>query len=337
MVKNAAFVFIKPHAVTEKTKVLVAEGLEAAGMKITAQGSISAKEIDEKQLIDQHYYAIASKATLLKPIDLNVPAEKFEAQFGISWKAANEQGKCYNAIDACEKLGIDAEGLDELWGKTKKAKKMIKFGGGFYCGEVKPGMYVFNGFFMSMRSKFVTEGVSIYYYTVEWDSKKCSWADFRAQVLGPTDPETAPADSLRGKIFSDWESLGLKAKPDVGDNGVHASASPFEALAERMNWLSASLETDPFGAALLSAGIPQETIKAWSVDPQVTFGPTSIKQSLFDSFEDVDAPYNLALAQMVAAGSPGAKAAVTEKKGISLKLPLAFAAGALLGYVIAKA
>lgn len=73
-----------------------------------------AKEIDEKQLIDQHYYAIASKATLLKPIELNVPAEKFEAQFGIKWKDANEQGKCYNAIDACEKLGIDAEGTSTI-------------------------------------------------------------------------------------------------------------------------------------------------------------------------------------------------------------------------------
>jgi len=29
------------------------------------------------------------------------------------------------------------------------------------------------------------------------------------------------------------QALGLKAKPDVGDNGVHGSASPFEALAER--------------------------------------------------------------------------------------------------------
>ena len=39
---------------------------------------------------------------------------------------------------------------------------------------------------------------------------------------------------------------------------------------------------------------------------------------------------------MVASGSPGAKAA-PEKKGTSLKLPLAFAAGALLGYAVAKA
>ena len=32
--------------------------------------------IDEKKLIDQHYYAIASKATILKPEQLNVPADK---------------------------------------------------------------------------------------------------------------------------------------------------------------------------------------------------------------------------------------------------------------------
>jgi hypothetical protein len=58
---NSAFVFIKPHAVTEATKTLVKEGLVAAGLRITAEGSISAEEIDSKKLIDQHYYAIASK------------------------------------------------------------------------------------------------------------------------------------------------------------------------------------------------------------------------------------------------------------------------------------
>ena len=31
-----------------------------------------------------------------------------------------------------------------------------------------------------------------------------------------------------GKILSDWETLGLSASPNVGENGVHASASPFE-------------------------------------------------------------------------------------------------------------
>jgi len=61
-------------------------------------------------------------------------------------------------------------------------------------------------------------------------------SDFRGKLLGPTDPAEAPASSLRGKIAAQWEALGLAAAPDVGDNGVHASASPFEALAERLNW-----------------------------------------------------------------------------------------------------
>jgi len=334
MVKNAAFVFIKPHAVTDAVKSLVRDDFNAKGFKITAEGEITADQIDKGMLIDQHYYAIASKATLLQPSELNVPAEKFEGQFGISWKQALAEGKCYNAMQACEKLGLDADGLDKLWGKTKKAKKMIKFGGGFYCGEVADGMYVFNGFFMSMRSKFVAPGTSIYYFTIEWDAKSCDWESFRNDVLGPTDPATASTESARGKIYANWQSLGLKAQPDVGDNGVHASASPFEALAERMNWLGADMATDPFGAAMLSAGLSADTIKAWSVDPQVTFGPTGIKQSLFDTFEDTNADYNLALACMVDASGAAESTAAPESNTTSLVVALA--AGVAIGYTIAR-
>lgn len=57
-------------------------GLRSAGLKITSEGEIPAEEIDRRQLIDKHYYAIASKATLLKPDQLNVPEAQFEKQFG---------------------------------------------------------------------------------------------------------------------------------------------------------------------------------------------------------------------------------------------------------------
>ena len=91
---------------------------------------------------------------------------------------------------------------------------------------------------------------------------------------------------------------------------MHASASPFEAMAERLNWLGVSLEDDAFGQvrvrgrgrgrvsptaaptpprgrsrsrsrsrsrtraptpnqAMLSSGIPKETIMKWTKDPQV--------------------------------------------------------------------
>merc|ERR1712054_702899 len=102
------------------------------------------------------------------------------------------------------------------------------------------------------------------------------------KILGPTDPADAPEDSLRGLINAKWKELGLSECPNVGDNGVHASASPFEALAERMNWLGAECASDPFGAALLNNGVELQTIKEFSVDPQV------MGMSLFDQCEDQD-------------------------------------------------
>ncbi len=79
----------------------------------------------------------------------------------------------------------------------------------------------------------------------------------------------------------------MESVPDKGDNGVHASASPFEGLAEKNNWLGAAIASDKFGKALLDAGLSEETIKAWSVDPRVK-QPDGSMGSLFDAVEDMD-------------------------------------------------
>ena len=172
----------------------------------------------------------------------------------------------------------------------------MKFGGGFYCGLIdtvadKPAIYSFNAFFMSMRGDFVEPGTSIHYYVVEWSPENLSWADFRGKVLGPTNPADAPAESIRGTILSKWEELQLPAAPDTGKNGVHASASPFEGLAERMNWLGVAVEEDAFGRRLLDAGISKEKITEWTRDPQIPG-----VGSCFDSMEDLDADACLAKA-----------------------------------------
>merc|ERR1711907_275011 len=287
--KNKAFLFIKPHAVNDKVKALVKDELAAKGLKIVCEGEIKSEDIDAKKLIDTHYYSIASKATILKPSELNIPEDKFEAKFGLSWADALAGGRVFNALDACADLGIDAEEMDKQWGIHKKADKLIKFGGGFYCGHItiegKEPCYVFNGFFMQMREKYVAPGLSIYYYVVEWDAAQSSWSNFREKLLGPTDPKTAPEDSLRGLIYAKWEELGLSAQPDTGDNGMHGSASPFEALAECVNWLEKDVLKEDFGAALINASVPEATIKEWSVDPQVEL-PDGSKGSLFDAVED---------------------------------------------------
>jgi len=291
--KNMAFVFVKPNQMTEKVKNTVRDGLTAKGLKITREGDITSEEIDKKKLVDQHYYAIASKATILKPSELNVPNDKFEKQFGVSWAEVQAKGLAYNALDACEKLGCDAAALNQAWSQAKKNNKLVKLGGGFYCGLVEmPGkdpIYVFNAFFMSMRSQYTAPGRTLHYYTVEWDEKDFPWADFRGKLLGPTDPKDAPADSLRGKVFREWQAHDLKSEPNVGDNVVHASASPFEGMCERMNWLEIKCRKDAYCRALTNAGIKEAMVHSWTFDPQVKLDASDKKGSIWDALEDLDA------------------------------------------------
>ena len=328
MVKNTAFVFVKPHAVTPDTLALVSRVLVEAGATIAREGEVSAERIDAERLVDRHYYAIASKATLMEAEELSVPADKFRKAYGVEWADVCARGLAMNSRKACEKWKMTPTQLDAAWQQAKADGKMTKLGGGFYCAKIKDS-YVFNGFYMTMRSKFVKPGTCIHYYVVEWESAKMSWEHFRGELLGPTEPSKAPETSLRGIIYNDWEALGLKAQPTTGENGVHASASPFEACAEMNNWLGMPFADTAFGAALLDAGISEETIKAWSVDPQVSYGVPSMRitASLFDTLEDSDADRCAAMCEMILADGPA-------KDGI--RVVAAGVLGFALGFLLPK-
>merc|ERR1712070_1355546 len=128
--KNEAFLFIKPHAVTDATKAYVKKALEEKGIKIVKEGTLNGAVIEKDKLIDNHYYAIANKASLSKPAELNPPAakqEEFAKKFGITWKQALANGEVYNAVDGCKRLGIDGEQMDKTWGAAKKAGNLLKF------------------------------------------------------------------------------------------------------------------------------------------------------------------------------------------------------------------
>lgn len=290
--KNSALVFIKPHATTCGTADLVRAKLEKAGCTILKEGSITGTEIDEKRLIDQHYYAIASKAGATSPVidasKLPVPSEKFKAGFGEEWSSVVKNGGAVSAMQACEKFGCTAMELNEAF---RASGKPVKLGGGFYVAKFSVNghepLYVFNPFYMAMRSKFVGP-TSIYYFSVQWDEDDMKWEHFRGELLGPTNPASAPAESIRGTIYRDWKKLGLPAEPDTSDNGVHASASPLEGLAEKVNWLETDVAMEPFGAALLANGVSRETIKEWSVDPRVVVPGKEGKSSIWDAVEDMD-------------------------------------------------
>lgn len=80
-VTNSALVFVKPQANTVAVRSFVRSKLESIdGMTIRKEFDKKGPEIDRKKLIDQHYYAIASKATILSPKQVLVPSQSFQVR-----------------------------------------------------------------------------------------------------------------------------------------------------------------------------------------------------------------------------------------------------------------
>ena len=65
---NSAFVFVKPHANTAATQELVRNKLTESDIKIVSEIDIKGTTIDEKKLIDQHYYAIGRSSYALSKV-----------------------------------------------------------------------------------------------------------------------------------------------------------------------------------------------------------------------------------------------------------------------------
>jgi hypothetical protein len=110
---------------------LVVDKLTKAGIKIRSESDIDGVEIDKRGLIDQHYYSIASKATILPAKEIPVPADKFEEAFGETWGLVLKENRACNAMEACQRFDCSPSELNDAWQKAEA----VKFGGGFYCGK----------------------------------------------------------------------------------------------------------------------------------------------------------------------------------------------------------
>eukprot|EP00435_Cladocopium_sp_Y103_P058587 s740_g20.t1 len=288
--QNHAFLMLKPHANNERAQEYVQQHLKERHIKILETGTITAEEIESKSLIDKHYGSLAEKA-ITDPRDLVVPQDgqqSFKECFGIPWELALEKDLICNAEEAQRRLGWTSTELGTHWDKLKMGVGKVKFGGGFYCGSLQ-GIFVINGFYMAMRDKYLLRGSSVYWLCIQWERSILSWKTFREEIVGETDPATAAEQhprSIRGYFFNKWQELGLSTQPHVGDNVIHGSASPLEALTEKMTWLGRSFADDPFGQLLKDKGISQKNVETWQQNPTVEMDGR--KRPLFDHLENQD-------------------------------------------------
>jgi len=302
--RNAAVVFLKPHAANDACESFVRSLLEKSGVEVGPTIIKVASQINEQKLIDQHYGALATLAMDTQPAALSLSAaaeESFKTTFGKQWSATLPS--MLRNDEALKVLGVDGMTLESMW----RGGVQVKLAPGTYVSKLDLSTtahdgaldecFTINGFYPAMRQKFVEDGASVRCMVCEWDEAQLSWKAFRRELIGATNPADALPGSVRSELLARWKELGLADEPSMGLNGVHASAGPLEGLKERCIWAGASLEKDELAQQLVSAGgLSGEVLDEWLRDnPAVCLGGQTDK--VFDLTEELSAAAVVELVQ----------------------------------------
>lgn len=332
---NLALVFVKPHAYTPTAIDFVRKELLAVkGLAVLGECSMTGEQIAEGDLVDKHYDHIASASLKALPAELEISDERkaaFAEKFGMPWDESVGNGTVLNATDCALKLGTPAEAegggeaeplaanqLLNMWLTSEKIKMAkdtyvarVKGGSGDPDGddyddvsanEGEGSLFVVNGFYPALKNQFTKADANVRLFVVAFDPATMTWAKFRADVVGATNPADAAPSSIRAKMAAQYENLGIPEAPNNTNNGIHASASPLEALKERMVWLDFKIDQDPTGSKLVELAVWDEAKR--SVIDDLLTNPTvdvaGFKGKAFDLLEDKDTPEMYVLANNVA-------------------------------------
>ncbi|CCW66893.1 unnamed protein product [Phytomonas sp. Hart1] len=296
--RNTALLLVKPSAFTPRALSAIWECLlehRITGLRIEEEDNIDASQIQAANLVDRHYRTIAYYTNDCTPHDIPLDPEAlemFERNYDISWENAVADGLVWFAtnllrfftwITPCE--------LFELW-NAQPCK--IKLTSGAHVSQLFIGppnegtcYFVVNGFYPYLRELFLSPGSMTKCYIISWPESVLSWSSFRKDVIGCTDPSKASPNSLRGMIYQDWKDLGLARRPSSTENGVHASASPLEAMIEQHLWLGTPLGQCGCSAFMLKRlGLSPAAWLSWALNPRVHIDGSPRRVHIFDLLEN---------------------------------------------------
>lgn len=114
-VKNHALVLLQFAAASPECVEHILDMCREWYIHVRSKGSISAEEIRQRRIVDQHFYNEARNATQTNPKDLDVPRLKFQSKFGIPWSQVIKEKNACNVLDAIESLGVPEMELASKW------------------------------------------------------------------------------------------------------------------------------------------------------------------------------------------------------------------------------
>lgn len=235
--KNQFLMFIKPEIMLNdanlKTKEmieLVLEKVKEFGLTIHDVKALSAKYLEENNIIAQHYGVINKLATDAKGTLAQSAKEKFKELYEVD----AESVKLIGGIEFLEQYPeFTPWTADILW----QAKPSKKLAGGTYVEDIKVDdetVYVINGFHPRQINHFTQSGRAIIVLTLSGDT---AWEKVRDDMIGNTFPDKAVGGSIRGTFFARQGEFGLP-EVGIGTNGIHLSAGPIEGLIELVRYNS---------------------------------------------------------------------------------------------------
>ncbi len=228
---NEFLFFIKPEITVPSKSIrlenilnLVREKIKEFGLSIHNVKILSAKYLEQYNIIAQHYGVINKISSNAVQNISDHAKEKFKEIYG---KSVNEV-KVLGGLELLEQYpNFNAYVADYLWQNLENKK----LAGGTYCEMIKVDdetIYLINGFHPRQLKHFTEKGRSIAVMTLSGD---LSWSDARNNFIGATNPSNANKGSLRREFLDNKAALGL-SEVSQGVNGVHLSAGPVEALIE---------------------------------------------------------------------------------------------------------
>jgi hypothetical protein len=297
--KNEFLFFIKPEITLESETIelekildLIQEKIQSFGFNTHNIKILSAKYLDEFNIIAQHYGVINKIASDARQNLSDSAKEKFKEIFGQSIDESNILG----GMEILEKYpALNDYSLDYLWQNVENKK----LAGGTYCEEIKidnEKIYLINGFHPRQLKHFTEKGRSIVIFTLSSD---LSWAEARSSFIGATKPSDAKEGSLRRTLLDRQDEFGL-AEVSQGVNGVHLSAGPVEGLIELKRYNSnfsdksqiKDFSSFSFGQKL-SENFSDEVIEKVLANADVEVGGKAV--SIFDLTEEKDSDEAIAI------------------------------------------
>lgn len=235
--KNEFLFFIKPEITVpsksiqlEKILDLVQEKIEEFGLNIHNVKILSAKYLEQYNIIAQHYGVINKISSNAVQNMSDSAKEKFKEIYG---KSVNE-AKVLGGFEVLKLYkDFNANSLDFLLQNCKTTK----LAGGTYCLPTKLDtevVYIINGFHPRQLEHFTESGRCIVVFTLSSDT---NWQVARSNFIGATFPESANKGSIRRELLDNKDTFGLE-EVSQGLNGVHLSAGPVEGLVELIRYNS---------------------------------------------------------------------------------------------------